>query len=230
MPGRAAALALLLALTGCDKDKSGGEADSAELRTLRQQVERFEVRLGRLRAAASAGTTLPAEGCSRETLGPASLNVPLIDSQYLPGGSSGVNRKGARDPWTFLTSRRLRAIESSRSLDDLAQATDALFNIKKFESDYPVVAVLRTTKRAAPRLEGDRFVAGEFEGELTLFRWKDEKALCKTSVFAQSSQEVAGEQGSAPERAVWHDFVLAVRTQLERSAAALAPELDLDLD
>jgi hypothetical protein len=137
---------------------------------------------------------------------------------------------GPRAPWKVLTAAALRAIDPPQPIVTVKQATDTLYRMQQLQKDYQHLAVLRTTRREPPRIDGARFHPGTLEGWLVIVDFGRALPLCQAQVSAASSHEVAGVQGQDRDRAVWTDFERRVKQELNQAAKRMTGRLLLVIE
>jgi hypothetical protein len=229
----------MILLCGAQSACDGAEpsaSDAANLARLRKRIEAFVDKLRKIDDAVAAARDTDEHPCSKEDIerayGSSAAGVPLIDRAYLrrylrrgPDPYAGPN-----EGFSFLTSQSIRDLPEPSPVPDVARANTILFAIVKLQKTTPFVVILSTAKRAAPRLEGPKFHAGELSGKLFVVRLQDEEPICHGNLEVESSDEVAGIEGTPREQLLWQDFALSARRSLEREVSALGPGLSLDLD
>jgi hypothetical protein len=208
-------LLLALALVGCDEELVP-EPDRAERAA---PYVAFVKHLGTMRSEAAKVSREQAcgEGALARLDG-GDGRLLLLDADANAG-----------EPWRWLTSPPLAALPPPRSLDTSQKVTGALYGMQRLRQDYQYLAVVHAPRRTLPRLDQGKFHPGEWSGWLVLFELESGRALCQTELRARSSDEIAGQVGQAPERAVLRDFVLAVRREIERATTRLSRQLNAEL-
>lgn len=233
-------MALLFALfaLACDRSPADGPRDdrAAELKKTKQQLE------SELAPLIAAHGATPAPGKVEE-------RVCDEASQHDESGKPGAMvvgeavalarlKRADDDPWSGagarykpLTAAPLRILVPPARVQNAQHAIDALWNAKKLGREYSHLGVLVAAKREAPRLEGEQFHGGEFDGALVVFRLgKAPKVVCAARLSAQSSERVAGLQGKDRDDAMWNDFLSNLKTQVHAAAKRVAPALRVDQD
>ncbi len=219
----------LLAASGCHSTADNHKPDP-ELAHLQKQVGEFEHQLAAIRRAVPAAANVEDRACPDDALAEklhgATGKLLLAEYEYLgryAGGSADD-----RGRWKVLTTPALRQVPLVVKLSTTAQATDALFRIRKLQQSHPWIAVLRTSHRELPHMDGKRYHPGALSGGLFIFDLASGKPLCQAGVDVHSSGEVAGVQGQPPASALWNDFVLQLQQELDRSLSRVTKQLELD--
>jgi hypothetical protein len=211
-------LLLVVALAfGCSSKEPKREASGATGRT-KSEIDAFSKRMRTLRERTpEPRDDLGDEPCPDEQLERATRGAPapllVADYDYLERFARPETNPhaGLGAAFRLLTTPALRAIVPAAQIANQSMGTDVLFNIKKLDEAYDYVAVIRTSERLLPRREGGKFHAGRLAGHLVVFELASGKALCRARVDAESSSEVAGIQGSDPERVLKNDFYAKIR-------------------
>lgn len=190
----------------------------------------YEKRVKRLTAMGeSASRALEEKPCASDVVGRLDGGDALVlvaDQRFLAGlAASGVDA----GHWAWVTSPALAKLPALGTLSDARSVTNALYAMKQLDAEYQFLAVLAATRREPPRMEAQRFHGGQLEGWLVLFDLQSDERLCQTRLSATSSQEVAGTQGQSQSAALWTDFALQVRGELERAAERLGRGFNLEL-
>jgi len=220
---------------GCPSKESKREPSGATGRT-KSEIDAFAKRMNALREQTPAPRDdLGDESCPDEQLERATHGAPapllVADYDYLERyvRPSIDPHAGLGAAFRLLTTPALRAIPPSARIANESTANDVLFAIKKLDEAYDYVAVLRTRERRLPRREGGKFHGGTLAGHLMVFDLATGKPLCRTRVDAQSSPEVAGIQGSDPERVLRNDFYAKVRDAIGEAVRRVSRILREDL-
>jgi len=229
-----AAISVLVG-AGCDETPASGVGPELAARH-RRDVQTFQERLRKLRAAVPAPEKLQEQPCPDAELeheldggyGP----MLLIDYEFLEryGRDGGGVYSGARGRWSFLTASLLRDLDRVSQQSEAQRDVNALVRIQKLEREYDHVAVLRTERREAPRLEGAKFHGGVFEAWLVVFEWDTLRRLCQAEIIAQSSPEVAGLASQRQDEVLWRDYRRRIARGMDDAARRLSRRLLLKDD
>ena len=226
---RSVLIAALLA-TACHSSPAKKKPDP-ELTRLEQHIGDFDQRLVAIRRAVPAAAQVDDQACPdaaiAKRLDGATGSVLLAEYEYLARYSGHASDRGR---WKFLTTPALRGVPTLAEVHNKKQATDALWNIQKLRKAHPYLAVLRSLHRDLPRMDGQRFHPGVLQGGLFVFDLSNGKLLCRASVDAHSSDQVAGVKGQDRSQALWNDFTLQLRQQLDRALGRVSHQLELDFD
>jgi hypothetical protein len=176
-------------------------------------------------AAGSVRADLEEQPCPEPRLRQAAKGAPasllLADAEFV--------RELAFEPrWKMLTTPLLASLPKPSRITTVKQATDALFSVRKLESEHAYVAIVHTTERESPRLDGERYHGGRIAGWLTVFELKSGDSLCRARLDAQSSDEVAGLQGQDRAEVLRNDFSARVRQNVEDAVARISRVLRPD--
>ena len=220
---------------GCD-EKPAGAVDPVVADRQQQQVAAFTERLRKLREAVPAPKKLQEEPCPDEDLEQQFDGgygaMLLVDYEFLDryGRDADGVYSGERSRWSFLSGRLLRDIDRASRLSEAKRNVETLIHVQQLEREYEYVAVLRTQRREAPRLEGAKFHGGEFEAWLVVFEWDTLRRLCQAEIIAQSSTEVAGISGQARDQVLWRDFRRRIDLGMDDAVRRLTRRLLLKED
>jgi len=220
---------------GCSSKESKREVSGTSGRT-KSEIDAFAKRMRTLRERTpEPRDDLGDEPCPDEQLERATRGAPapllVADYDYLerfvrPEIDPHAGRGAA---FRLLTTPALRAVVPAPRITDESMGNDVLFRIKKLDEEYDYVAVLRTSERLLPRREGGKFHGGRLAGHLVISDLATGKPLCRARVDAESSSEVAGIQGSDPERVLKNDFYAKVRDAIGAAVRRVSRILREDL-
>ncbi len=228
-------LVVVLVGTGCE-ERTSSVVDSDLAQRHRRDVQEFTERLRKLRAAVPAPEKLQEEPCPDEDLehelDGGYGRMLLVDYEFLDryGRDAAGVYAGERSRWSFLSARLLRDLDRVSQLPETKRDIDALVRIQKLDREYDHVAVLRTKRREAPRIEGDKFHGGVFEGWLVVFEWDTRRRLCQAEIMAESSPEVAGLSRQARDEVLWRDFRRRIDVGMDDAVRRLSRRLLLKDD
>ena len=217
-------LALVLSLTsaglsfGCCKQSEKDKAKAA------QQKTEYVASLGAIQKTL-ASNVLPDPGpCPKLAEKPdgyggwdgfAQTATPGLFAKLDGKGSS----KDELETWGWLSSDWLEELILAEAGEKVAgfQASSHVTMLAK----SPYIVIFKDRRRAMPKVSGDEgFDGGYFEGDLVVFERKTGKALCRTSLAAESSEEVShktrGFAAKSAEDALNGDF----RKQFSSAASA----------
>ena len=138
--------------------------------------------------------------------------------------------QGPKERWNVLTARSLLSVAHPDSVDNRKTAIDALYRLQGLRAEHEYVAVVRATQQRLPRLDGERFHAGVFQGWLMVFEVPAAKRLCQARVAAHSSTEIVGTERQARERVIWLDFQRHLRRELHAALARITRRMNLVVD
>jgi hypothetical protein len=231
------ALAVAHAAAGCRCDEQPAiTAESQQLLRLKTEATWFAMQLVQIRTAVPRPAGLQEQPCSDEQL-KTELDggygrMLLADYAYLERYERPEldPYAGPHGPWKVLTAAALRAIDPPQPIVTVKQATNTLYGMQQLQKSYRHLAVLRTTRRELPRIEGTRFHPGVLEGWLVVVELGRALPLCHAQVHAESSQQVAGLEGQDRDRAVWRDFERRLEQQLNDAAKRMTRRLLLVTD
>jgi hypothetical protein len=198
----------LLALVACKPDPQV-EAKN------RQEVERVTQKLAKLVAAVpdpeALGENQPCDDAEIEQnykAKAARLDLPGADYEFLKHASASP-APASDDGWSFLNAPGLREhLPKSRKASGtaLGNAADALRNVD--QARY--VAVFRAAQRQLPKVDGDTFDGGMYDGHLIVMDLDAATVLCHALLEVESSDVVEFEQrgitGKSSDRALLEDF------------------------
>lgn len=231
MPRRPAVAVLLLALAaGCHSRSAGDRKPDPELARLHQRVADFDHRLAAIRRAVPDPHRVEDRPCPDKAIAKQlhGKTGSLLLAEYEVLGRYAGKGAGDRGRWKFLTTPALRVVPPLVQVHDKKQTVDALWNIKKVQRDYSYIAVLRSAHRELPRMDGKEYHPGALTGGLFVFDLESGKPLCRARVDARSNDQVAGVQGQPPAEALWNDFTLQLRQELDRALSRVSHQLELD--
>jgi hypothetical protein len=209
MLARAAPLALLSwALLGCKPDPQV-EAKN------RQDFERVAQQIAKLAAGVPAPEALaedqPCNDSELETNYKSKqprLSLTGVDFELLLRVGASTPQL-ASDPWSFLSSPGLAEHLSkggSAAGAALGSAADALREVEQRR----YVVVFRSAQRELPKVDGDKFDGGMFDGHLIVMDLDTAKVACHALLEVESSDVVEFEQrgisGKHGDRALIDDF------------------------
>jgi hypothetical protein len=216
-------------LVACpDRESQDGVAEErAALDKLRAGVREFTDKLERLRktTAASIRADLEEQACPEARITQAAKGAP---GSLLVADAEFVRELNFDPRWKMLTTPALASLPKPSRLTTVKQATDTLFTIRKLEREHAYVAIVHTTERESPRLEGDRYHGGRVVGWLMVFELDGAKLLCRARLEAQSSDEIAGLAGQNRAEVLRNDFSSRVREELEDAVARISRTLRID--
>jgi hypothetical protein len=232
MPPRFALITalLLVAVAGCHSTEGGEKTPDPELARLHQRVADFEHRLAAIRSAAPDAQNVEDQACPDDAIEKQlhGKTGSLLLAEYQVLGRYAGKSADDRGRWKFLTTPALRVVPPLAEVHTKKQTIDALWNIKKVQRDYAYIAVLRSSHRELPRMDGRKYHPGAFSGGLFIFDLESGKPLCRARVDAHSDNQVAGVQGQPPAEALWNDFELQLRHELDRALSRVSRQLELD--
>lgn len=98
----------------------------------------------------------------------------------------------------------------------------------------PYIVIFKDRRRAMPKVSGDDgFDAGYYEGDLIVFERKTGKALCRTALAAESSEEVShktrGFAAKSAEDALDDDFRKQFATAANTALSKISPTLKVSV-
>jgi hypothetical protein len=225
----------LASATGCDEKPAGGvDSDLAERH--RRNAEKFIERLHQLRAAVPPPEQLQEEPCPdadlEHQLDGGYGRMLLVDYEFLQRFGQDPNGvySGDRSRWSFMSGRLPRDLDRVSRLSGTKRNVEILVGAQKLEREYDHVAVLRTVRREAPRMEGDKFHGGVFDGWLVVFEWDTRRRLCQAEIMAQSSPEVAGRSSQGRDEVLWRDYRRHIDAAMDDAARRLSTRLLLHDD
>jgi hypothetical protein len=232
-----AAATLAASIIGCrGSQPDGGSQDAHKVAELKSQAAALTKPLAQVRAAVPEPAQLAEAGCTddelRLRLEGGYARALLADYDYLGWyhQAAGDPYQGPQERWQLLTARSLLAVAPPASIDNKKAAIDALFRLQGLRAEYQYLAVVRATQRELPRLEGERFHAGAFQGWLMVFEVAAAKRWCQARVSAHSSTEIVGTERQARERVIWLDFQRHLRRELHAALARITRRMNLVID
>ncbi len=222
---------LLATASGCSREERSPSAGRDEHQALLGRLAAAHAPIERIRAHA-AGASLEPGVCDdaklAATVKATSQRALLADGASLGRFAAAPERAERPSPrWAFLTSRALAELPDASSADTVERATDAVFRMQQLRESFGFVAVVRTTRRDGPRLDGERFHAGEIQGALLVYDLAASELRCATAFDARSSELVGGREAKGLEDAMWRDFGGETRRALDRAIAGMTRELVL---
>lgn len=230
------ALGLLVVLTvagpACDDKASDKDENAQRTEAFAAVARRYSV----MRAATPSSIGADASPCPDEAIAKnAKGGRPLLAvTEYevlarfdAPGTDPW---SGERARYRRLTTPAFAAIDPPAPGASSKAWIDALFKTKKLEEEYSYLGVLRTVKDVPPRLEGEAFTPGSFEGVVAVFEIGREKPMCMAKVSAVSSGELVGTSKQARTTVMWNDYVGNIKTALRDSVRSISKVLVPDLE
>ena len=232
VPRLACWLALLTA-AGCETDPQPEAAPVDTSSRAWKEAGAFSKRLASVRKVAEqtkAGKPCPDDEI-RTRARMAVARVAMAEHAYLQRYATPTVKpryRGKDKRWEFLTSDALLAIRGPVELESERAATDAVYRIRELQKETPYLAVVVPAVVEAPKMQGDEFVAGKFEGVLAVFDLTSGDAVCSTSFFTPSTDQVAATEGTSKDQALWNDYSMRIRGALDDAMGQASRVLTLD--
>lgn len=226
------AVVLAHAAAGCRcEEQPTVTAESPQLLRFKSEATWFAMQFVQIRTAVPSPAGLQEQPCNDEQL-KTELDAGygrmlLADHAYLERYERPEldPYAGPREPWKVLTAAELRAIDPPQPIVTVKDITATLFRMQQLQRNYGHLAVLRTTRRELPRIEGERFHPGVLDGWLVIVEFERALPICHAQVHAASSHQVAGLRGQDRDRAVWRDFERRLLQQLNDAARRMTRRL-----
>jgi hypothetical protein len=220
----------LLVLLGCKPDPKV-EAKN------RQDIERVSQKLAKLVAAVPDPEALEEnQACDDAEIEKnykakeAKLSLPGIDYESLKRVTGSA--PAPPDAWSFLDAPVLgEQLPKSRDASGtaLSNSADALRNLELGR----YVAVFRAAQRELPKVDGDKFDSGMYDGHLIVMDLDTAKVACHALLEVESSDEVEYEErgvtGKSGERALIEDFQKQFQKVGSQSLRAISKRIHVSL-
>jgi hypothetical protein len=107
---------------------------------------------------------------------------------------------------------------------------EAAYRVRQLEDEYDYLAVIVSSERTSPALDGQKYRSGTLSGVVVVFPMDRPTPLCQATFVAANDDTVVFRDPARREEALWQDFALRIRQSLDGAVGRITRHLNLDLD
>jgi hypothetical protein len=231
----------LLGATACKSDPDGAQPTQPSAVPSAtapwRLVETFADRLAAAAVAADGAKVDSEVACPddaiRQRLGQGGGRLLVAEREYLEryrDPAAAPRHRGGDEHWRFLTTPSLRDVRSPVELESPRAAVEAAYRVRQLENDYRYLAVIVSSERTPPALDGQKYRSGALSGLVVVFPIDRPTPLCQATFTAANDDTVVFRDPARREEALWQDFALRTRQSLDVAVGRITRHLNLDLE